>query len=509
MDLLEMDAIQLSAAMRGGALGVGEAVAFYQGQIAKKEPQIGAFLTVTEEGLRERIAEVQEGIRSGRYAGKLAGVPVALKDNICKTKLRTTCASKILEHFVPVYDATVVERLEAAGMIVMGKTNMDEFAMGNTTETSAFQITKNPWNTAHVPGGSSGGSCAAVAAGEVPLALGSDTGGSIRQPAAYCGVVGLKPTYGRVSRYGLVAYASSMDQIGPVGKNVAECKILYGLLAGADRKDATTVKLAAEKEETEDLADWESRLYRMRFALPREYLGTGTEPEVRVAVKAAADLLEKYGAVVEEISFPMAEYAVALYYIIACAEASSNLARYDGVKYGFRAKKEEKLHEMYKKSRTEGFGEEVKRRLLLGSFVLSEGYYDAYYQRALKGRRLLREAFAKVFSSYDCILTPTTPMVAPKLCSGGGEPLKRYLEDTTTVAVNLTGLPAISVPCGFGRDGLPIGLQMIGNSFCEETLFTAAGAYEALRGSRETPQRGKNETGQKEGRGMLDGKQGE
>lgn len=484
MELLQMSVRALSEKIKSKALGVAETVSALQQKIRETEPGIGAFLTINEAQLEQRIEEVQRGIRSGRYAGPLAGVTIAVKDNICTKDLRTTCASKMLENFVPAYDATVIERLQDAGIIVLGKTNMDEFAMGSTTETSAFQLTRNPWNTAHVPGGSSGGSCAAVAAGEVPLALGSDTGGSVRQPAAFCGVVGLKPTYGRVSRYGLVAYASSMDQIGPIGRTVADCKALYECIAGADEKDATAARREIQKSVGYENSAEEriAQLKGMRFAVPKEYLGEGTDREVRDAVRSAAELLSRHGAVVEEISLPVTEYAVAAYYIIACAEASSNLSRFDGVKYGYRTGEAEKLHDLYVKSRSEGFGEEVKRRILLGSFALSEGYYDAYYLKALKVKRLIREAFDKVFASYDCILTPTAPTTAPKFGTSLTDPLLMYLQDADTVAVNLAGLPAISVPCGVDEAGLPIGLQFIGNAFCEETLFAAAEGYEELRG---------------------------
>ena len=484
MELLQMSVRALSEKIKSKALGVAETVSALQQKIRETEPGIGAFLTINEAQLEQRIEEVQRGIRSGRYAGPLAGVTIAVKDNICTKDLRTTCASKMLENFVPAYDATVIERLQDAGIIVLGKTNMDEFAMGSTTETSAFQLTRNPWNTAHVPGGSSGGSCAAVAAGEVPLALGSDTGGSVRQPAAFCGVVGLKPTYGRVSRYGLVAYASSMDQIGPIGRTVADCKALYECIAGADEKDATAARREIQKSVGYENSAEEriAQLKGMRFAVPKEYLGEGTDREVRDAVRSAAELLSRHGAVVEEISLPVTEYAVAAYYIIACAEASSNLSRFDGVKYGYRTEEAEKLHDLYVKSRSEGFGEEVKRRILLGSFALSEGYYDAYYLKALKVKRLIREAFDKVFASYDCILTPTAPTTAPKFGMSLTDPLLMYLQDADTVAVNLAGLPAISVPCGVDEAGLPIGLQFIGNAFYEETLFAATEGYEELRG---------------------------
>lgn len=485
MELLQMSVRMLNEKIKNKALGVKETVSALNTRISEAEPNIGAFLSWNEERIKERINEVQAGIYSGRYAGPLAGVPIALKDNICTKGLVTTCGSKMLERFVPAYDATVVKRLRDAGMIIIGKTNLDEFAMGSTTETSAFKVTKNPWNTAYVPGGSSGGSCAAVAAGEVPLALGSDTGGSVRQPAAFCGVVGMKPTYGRVSRYGLVGYVSSMDQIGPMGRTVADCRALYECIAGYDEKDATTSK----REVRRTVANHENNtgkspaetLKGKRIGVPKEYFGEVTSAAVREAVKRAVELLSKNGAIVEEISLPMTEYAVAAYYIIACAEASSNLSRFDGVKYGMRAEADG-LHEMYKKSRTEGLGEETKRRILMGSFLLSEGYYDAYYLKALKVRRLIKEEYEKVFKTYDCIVTPTAPGTAPKLGTSLQKPLQMYLGDVDTVAVNLAGLPAISVPCGVDEEALPIGLQFIGKAFCEDLLFDVAEAYEELRG---------------------------
>ncbi|MBQ8315650.1 MAG: Asp-tRNA(Asn)/Glu-tRNA(Gln) amidotransferase subunit GatA [Lachnospiraceae bacterium] len=486
MELLQMSVRMLNEKIKNKVLGVKETVSALHARISEAEPGVGAFLSWNEDRIKERIDEVQAGIYSGRYAGPLAGLPIALKDNICTKDLSTTCGSKMLKNFVPTYDATVVKRLLDAGMIIIGKTNLDEFAMGSTTETSAFKVTKNPWNTAYVPGGSSGGSCAAVAAGEVPLALGSDTGGSVRQPAAFCGVVGMKPTYGRVSRYGLVAYASSMDQIGPIGRTVADCRVLYECIAGYDEKDATTVKKDVQKPFFNQAADKRKehaeRLKGKRFAVPKEYLAEGTSEAVREAVNRAVELLTRNGAIVEEISLPMTEYAVATYYIIACAEASSNLSRFDGVKYGYRAEEVKKLQELYVKTRSEGFGEEAKRRILMGSFVLSEGYYDAYYLKALKVRRLIKEEYEKVFEAYDCIVAPTAPGTAPKLGTSLQNPLQMYLGDVDTVAVNLAGLPAISVPCGVDEAALPIGLQFIGNSFCEELLFEVAEAYEELRG---------------------------
>lgn len=485
MELLRMQAEELSGRIKRGELTVWEAVNFYRERAALAEPETGAFLSFPEEAaLKRRADEVQEGIKSGRYQGRLAGVPVAVKDNICTKGLRTSCASKMLENFVPAYDATVVERMQAAGMIVLGKTNLDEFAMGSTTETSALARTKNPWNGRHVPGGSSGGSCAAVAAGEVPLALGTDTGGSIRKPAAYCGVTGFKPTYGRVSRYGMIAYASSLDQIGPVGRTVSDCAALYEIIAGNDPRDAVTSKKEVHIPwaELSGAPEAVERLKGMRIGVPKEYLGEGTQEEVRKAVGETAALLARNGASVEEISLPLTEYVISAYYIIACAEAGSNLARFDGVKYGYRAKEAEGLQEMYRRSRSDGFGEEVKRRILLGSFVLSAGYYDAYYLKALKVKRLIKEEFDRAFASFDCLLTPAASETAPEFGTSLPDPLQMYLSDIDTAGVNLAGLPAISIPCGFGRNGLPLGIQFIGNRFCEETLFCAARAYEELRG---------------------------
>ena len=477
-ELLRMTALELGSIIRDGKVGVKEAVQCCQKQIQKSEPQIGAFLLTDKEKTERRVKEVEEGIRQGRYTGPLAGVPVAVKDNICTRGMKTTCASRMLENFVPQYDAEAVRRLEDAGMIIVGKTNMDEFAMGSTSETSYFQVTKNPWNTEHVPGGSSGGSCAAVASSEVWAALGSDTGGSIRQPSSYCGVVGLKPTYGRVSRYGLIAYASSLDQIGPVGRSVADCSALYEIIAGTDEKDASSSRKSVEPVSGTKRDD----LKGIRIGIPEEYLGEGTDPEVRQAIKKAADLMRESGAQVEWFSLKMTEYVIPAYYIIACAEASSNLERFDGVKYGYRSLKGEGLHEMYKKSRQEGFGEEVKRRIMLGSFVLSSGYYDAYYLKALKTKALIKREFDLAFQKYDCILAPASPTTAPKLGTSLSDPLKMYLSDVDTVAVNLAGLPAVCLPCAMDSKGLPIGMQLIGDCFQEKKILETAAVYEKLRG---------------------------
>ena len=478
MEILQLTALELSQKSRDGEISVKETVDMYREQIEKMEPQVHAFLSVDEDRLAQRVQEVEEGIKNGSYSGPLAGVPIAVKDNICTKGQKTTCASKILENFVPAFDAEAVKRLEDAGMIVLGKTNMDEFAMGSTTETSAFGVTKNPWNTEHVPGGSSGGSCAAVAAGEAVLALGSDTGGSIRQPAAYCGVTGLKPTYGRVSRYGLIAYASSLDQIGPVGRNVKDCAALFEVLAGHDAKDSTSSE--KEVESLECLT--EGGLKGKKIGIPREYFAEGTNEEVKKALTDAMELMKQNGAEVEYFSLKMVDYVIPAYYIIACAEASSNLERFDGVKYGYRNMEATELHEMYKKSRAEGFGEEVKRRILLGSFVLSAGYYDAYYLKALKAKALIKKEFDQAFEKYDCILAPASPTTAPKIGTSLCDPLQMYLSDIYTVAVNLAGLPAVSMPCGRDSQGLPVGMQIIGDCFQEKKILQTAAAYEALRG---------------------------
>lgn len=478
MEILQLTALELSQKIRDGEISVKETVDIYREQIEKMEPQVHAFLSVDENRLASRVQEVEEGIKNGSYSGPLAGVPIAVKDNICTKGQKTTCASKILENFVPAFDAEAVKRLEDAGMIVLGKTNMDEFAMGSTTETSAFGVTKNPWNTEHVPGGSSGGSCAAVAAGEAVLTLGSDTGGSIRQPAAYCGVTGLKPTYGRVSRYGLIAYASSLDQIGPVGRNVKDCAALFEVLAGHDAKDSTSSE--KEVESLECLT--EGGLKGKKIGIPREYFAEGTNEEVKKALTDAMELMKQNGAEVEYFSLKMVDYVIPAYYIIACAEASSNLERFDGVKYGYRNMEATELHEMYKKSRAEGFGEEVKRRILLGSFVLSAGYYDAYYLKALKAKALIKKEFDQAFEKYDCILAPASPTTAPKIGTSLCDPLQMYLSDIYTVAVNLAGLPAVSMPCGRDSQGLPVGMQIIGDCFQEKKILQTAAAYEVLRG---------------------------
>ena len=412
------------------------------------------------------------------FRSPLAGVPVAIKDNMCTEGILTTCSSKILGNFVPTYSSEAVKKLEEAGVVLIGKTNMDEFAMGSTTETSAYGVTRNPYNTDHVPGGSSGGSCAAVAAEECSFALGSDTGGSIRQPSSFCGVTGIKPTYGTVSRYGLIAYGSSLDQIGPVAKDVTDCATILEAISSYDKKDSTSVQ-------RKDL-DFTSALVKdvkgMKIGIPKDYFGEGLDPQVKEAVLKAAKVLEEQGAIVEEFDLSLVEYAIPAYYVIASAEASSNLSRFDGVKYGYRTKEYEGLHNMYKKTRSEGFGPEVKRRIMLGSFVLSSGYYDAYYLKALRTKALIKKAFDEAFSKYDVILSPAAPTTAPKIGESLKDPIKMYLGDIYTISVNLAGLPGMTVPCGKDDKGLPIGVQLIGDCFQEKKIIKAAYTYEQCAG---------------------------
>ena len=483
MELESMTALELAAKIRQREVSVLDGVKEVFDQIESKEDKVHAYLDTYKKEAYARAKEVEKGIQDGTYTGPLAGVPIAVKDNICIKGKKTTCASKILENFVPQYNAEVIDRLEKAGMIIIGKTNMDEFAMGSTTETSAYGVTRNPWNLEHVPGGSSGGSCAAVAAGETFMALGSDTGGSIRQPSSFCGVTGIKPTYGTVSRYGLIAYGSSLDQIGPIAKDVTDCATILETITSYDKKDSTSVK----REETDFTSALVDDVKGMKIGIPRDYLGEGLDPEVKEAILAAAKTLEEKGAIVEEFDLSLVEYAIPAYYVIAAAEASSNLARFDGVKYGYRTKEYEGLHNMYKKSRSEGFGPEVKRRIMLGSFVLSSGYYDAYYLKALRTKALIKQAFDKAFAKYDVILGPAAPTTAPKLGESLSDPLKMYLGDVYTVSVNLAGLPGISVPCGVDSKGLPIGLQLIGDCFKEKNIIRAAYSFEQTRTYQHSP----------------------
>ena len=483
MDITSLTAVELGKKIKAKEISVVEAVKASIAQIEKVEKDVNSFVTLDKEGALKRAEEVQKLIDDGKLTGPLAGVPVAIKDNMCTQGMLTTCSSKILGNFQPMFTAEAVKNLEAAGAVILGKTNMDEFAMGSTTETSYFGPTKNPWNLEHVPGGSSGGSCAAVAAEEAPYALGSDTGGSIRQPSSFCGVVGIKPTYGTVSRYGLIAYGSSLDQIGPVAKDVTDCATILETIASYDKKDSTSMK----REEY----DFTSALVRdvkgLRIGLPKDYFGDGLDSEVKAAIFKAAETFKRMGAIVEEFDLSLVEYAIPAYYVIASAEASSNLSRFDGVKYGHRVKEYDGLHSMYKKSRSEGFGPEVKRRIMLGSFVLSSGYYDAYYLKALRTKALIKKAFDKAFEKYDVILGPAAPATAPKLGESLSDPLQMYLGDIYTISVNLAGLPGMTVPCGKDSKGLPIGLQLIGDCFKEKNIIRAGYAYECSR-TYETPE---------------------
>ena len=481
MSLMSLTAVELGRKIKEKEVTVEEAVTAALDAIEKREAEVHSFVTVDREGALKRAKEVQAKIDAGELTGPLAGVPVAIKDNMCTKGLLTTCSSKILYNFVPTYTAEAVLNLEKAGAVILGKTNMDEFAMGSTTETSAFGITHNPWNTNHVPGGSSGGSCAAVAAGEAFAALGSDTGGSIRQPSAYCGVTGIKPTYGTVSRYGLIAYASSLDQIGPVARDTADCAALLDVIMGYDAKDSTSM----ERKSENFLDSLKGDLHGVRIGVPKEYLdlAENLDPDVKKAMVDTIHLLSRNGAIVEFFQLGMVDYVIPAYYIIASAEASSNLARFDGVKYGYRTPEADGLHDMYKKTRAEGFGEEVKRRILLGSFVLSSGYYDAYYLKALRAKALIKKSFDEAFYKYDMILAPASPTTAPEIGKSLQDPLKMYLSDIYTTAVNLAGLPGISVPVAMDSKGLPVGLQLVGNCFSEKKLLNAAYGLEKLRGS--------------------------
>ena len=478
MELSELTATALGKKIADREVKVREALDAVFGRIGETEESFHCYLTLNKEHAYEEAERIQRRIDAGELHGPLAGVPVALKDNLCTEGIRTTCASRMLEHFVPGYTATAVERLQAAGAVILGKTNMDEFAMGSTTETSAFGVTRNPVDVSRVPGGSSGGSAAAVAAGECWYALGSDTGGSIRQPASHCGIVGLKPTYGTVSRYGLVAYASSMDQIGPLAKSVTDAAYILQTISAFDAKDATCIR----RRDTQFAEALREGVDGLRIGIPADYFGDGLDPEVAAAVNRAAEELRAAGATVEEFDLRLSRYAVPTYYTIASAEASSNLERYDGVKYGYRTPEYGDLHEMYKKTRAEGFGTEVKRRIMLGTFVLSSGYYDEYYLKALKAKALISAAYKEAFAKYDVLLGPVAPATAPMLGESLQDPMQMYLADIYTIAANLAGLPAISLPCGRDRGGLPIGLQLTADGFREDVLLRTAYTYEKIRG---------------------------
>jgi len=471
--MLDWTAWSVRERIMRGEISVRETLDEVFAAMEKREKSLHCFVTVDRESAYAKAKALEERISREEDCGILAGVPMAVKDNLCTKGLRTTCGSRMLEEFVPAYDATVMEDLEKAGAILLGKTNMDEFAMGNTTETSYFGVTRNPWDERRSPGGSSGGSAAAVAAGECLAALGTDTGGSVRQPASHCGVVGMKPTYGTISRFGLIAYCSSMDQVGPITKDVRDSAAILEAISSWDPKDATS-----RRRKTLGFVDaLEEGVKGMRIGIPKDYLRGELQDEIGSAVLEAARTLERQGAMVEEFSLGLTDVAVPAYYTIACGEASSNLERYDGVKYGFHAEGGE-LHDGYRKTRTQGFGEEVKRRILLGTFVLSEGYYDAYYLKALKVRRLIKNAFDEAFGRHDLILGPTAPTTAPLLGEGAKDPLQAWLADVYTVPANLAGLPAMSLPCGMDKNGLPIGLQLTGRAFGERDVFRAARAFE-------------------------------
>lgn len=481
MNILDLSAASVAKEIKAGKITAVEVMQAVIDRIDTTEDKLNCYITIDKEAALKEAQRVQAAIEAGEISGPLAGIPVAIKDNICTEGVLTTCASKILENFVPQYSATVVDLLKEAGAVIIGKTNMDEFAMGSTSETSYFGATKNPWNTEHVPGGSSGGSAAAVAAQECFFALGSDTGGSIRQPASYCGVVGMKPTYGTVSRYGLIAYGSSLDQIGPICKDVTDCATIMEIIASYDEKDSTSMK----REATDFTSALVDDVKGMKIGIPTTYFKEGLDAEVKEAVMKAVKTLEEKGAIVEEFELDLVDYAIPTYYTIASAEASSNLERFDGVKYGYRSEEYNGLHDMYKKTRSRGFGEEVKRRIMLGSFVLSSGYYDAYYLKALKVKALIKKAFDDAFSKYDLIIGPVAPTTAPKLGSSLQDPMKMYLSDIYTISANLSGLPAMSIPCGRDSKGLPIGMQLIGDCFKEKNIIRAAYAYEQARGKFE------------------------
>ena len=474
MDITELTVCELQEKLKNKELSVTEITKAYTNRIEEKEKDVQAFVTTLTEEANKKAQEVEAKINNGEITEEFAGIPIGIKDNICTKGVKTTCSSKMLENFVSPYDATVMDKLNSENLINLGKLNMDEFAMGGSTEYSYFKKTRNPWNLNKVPGGSSGGSAAAVAARMVPWALGSDTGGSIRQPASFCGVVGLKPTYGLVSRYGLVAFASSLDQIGPITKDVRDCATLLNLIAGHDEKDTTSIEVE-KKDYTKAL---KNDVKGLKIAVPKEFFGEGINAEVKATLEKAIETYKELGAEVEEISLDVAKYSLATYYIIACAEASSNLGRFDGIRYTYRTPEFKNLRDLYKKSRSEGFGPEVKRRIILGTYVLSSGYYDAYYKKAQQVRTLVMNEFNKVFEKYDVILTPTSPTVAFDIGSKSNNPLEMYLADICTVSVNIAGLPGISVPCGVDNEGMPIGMQLIGNKFCEETILNAAYTFE-------------------------------
>ena len=470
MDITELTVHELQEKLENKELTITDITKAYVNRIDKKEKDVQAFVTT----LKDEALEEAKELESKETDGDFVGIPIGIKDNICTKGIKTTCSSRMLENFVSPYDATVIEKIKKENMINLGKLNMDEFAMGGSTEYSYFKKTRNPWNLNKVPGGSSGGSAAAVASRMVPWALGSDTGGSIRQPASFCGVVGLKPTYGLISRYGLVAFASSLDQIGPITKDVYDSAMLLNIIAGHDKRDTTSSNID-KKDYTKAL---KNDVKGLKIGVPKEFFGEGINEEVKESLENAIKIYKELGAEVEEFSLDIAKYSLATYYIIACAEASSNLGRFDGIRYGYRAKEFKDLKDLYRKSRSEGFGPEVKRRIILGTYVLSSGYYDAYYKKAQQVRTLVMNEFNKAFEKYDVVLTPTSPTVSFDIGSKSGNPLEMYLADICTVSVNIAGLPGISIPCGVDKQGMPIGMQLIGNKFCEETILNAAYTFE-------------------------------
>ena len=472
MDLSKLSALEAGKLIKNREIGVAEITKAALENIEKTDKNYNAFITVCADEAMKRAEAVQKGIDDGTYTSPLAGVPMAVKDNMCTKGILTTAASKILTGFKPFYNSTAVQKLEDAGAVLLGKLNMDEFAMGSTTETSFYGPTVNPWGENRVPGGSSGGSAVAVATDEAYYPLGSDTGGSIRQPASFCGVTGIKPTYGTVSRYGLLAYASSLDQIGPVGKNVEDVAEVLSIISGHDKKDSTSVNQEPLK------FNLQNNVKGKKIGIPAEYFSKGLEKDVKDRVLEAAKKLESMGAIVEEFNMPEIDYAIPAYYIIACAEASSNLSRYDGVKYGFRTPEFEDLTDLYNKTRSDGFGMEVKRRIMIGAFVLSSGYYDAYYKKALKVKAVIKNAFDRAFEKYDAILSPAAPTTALKMGENLSDPLKMYLGDIYTVSVNLAGLPSIVIPCGFDKEGLPVGLQITGKAFSENNIMNIAYSFQ-------------------------------
>ena len=481
MDITKLTVHELKQKLDNKEITIPEVVSAYINRINEKEKDVQAFITTSENEALEKAKEIQEKKEKGEITKQYAGIPIGIKDNICTKGTKTTCASKMLENFISPYNATVIEKLENENLISLGKLNMDEFAMGGSTEYSYFKKTRNPWNLNKVPGGSSGGSAAAVASDMVPWALGSDTGGSIRQPASFCGVVGLKPTYGLVSRYGLVAFASSLDQIGPITKDVEDCAILLNMITGHDEKDTTSI----EMEKIDYTKSLKKDIKGIKIGVPKEFFGEGINQEVKDVLQKSIQKYKELGAEIEEFSLDIAQYALATYYIIACAEASSNLGRFDGIRYGYRTKEYSNLRELYKKSRSEGFGSEVKRRIILGTYVLSSGYYDAYYKKAQQVRTLVMNEFNKAFEKYDIILTPTSPTVSFDLGSKSENPLEMYLSDICTVSVNIAGVPAISIPCGVNSENMPIGMQLIGNKFCEEKILNVAYVFEQNLNFRE------------------------